>query len=219
MSLNVYLQSDLRSVFAPLHPRTAPADRPEAAFSCGRIDRQRISSKKHYVTCTDAQSKNRVYPETASRTGNRARNMEQSLGDNHLQSLPQSQKRSRVLLSCAPCRNSKLKCDRGQPCGQCARKSAPEACVYAPKPEKKKRQPKGMAARLKRLEGMVRNMMDGEEAGGPQDQQKDNSVSETPSVKGQVVQSNQGTTYIGATHCMAILEDVSAIIVAFKHHY
>lgn len=75
-----------------------------------------------------------------------------------------------------------------------------------------------MAARLKRLEGMVRNMMDGEEAGGPQDQQKDNSVSETPAVKGQVVQSNQGTTYIGATHCMAILEDVGAILVAFKYH-
>jgi hypothetical protein len=73
-----------------------------------------------------------------------------------------------------------------------------------------------MAARLKRLEGMVRNMMDGEETAGLQGQQSRSSVNETPSVKGQLVQSNQGLTYIGATHCMAILEDVGVVLVKSK---
>ncbi|KAJ3496859.1 hypothetical protein NLG97_g2338 [Lecanicillium saksenae] len=87
--------------------------------------------------------------------------MDLSLDGQALPSVP-PQKRSRVLLSCAPCRNSKLKCDRNQPCSQCAKKDRPEACVYAPKPVKKKPPPKGMSARLKRLEGMVRNMMEAE---------------------------------------------------------
>lgn len=65
-------------------------------------------------------------------------------------------KRTRVLLSCAPCRNSKLKCDRATPCGQCIRKSKPDGCLYAPRPEKRK-PAKSMAARLKRLEGSMCN--------------------------------------------------------------
>ncbi|KAL3957675.1 hypothetical protein ACCO45_008253 [Purpureocillium lilacinum] len=69
-------------------------------------------------------------------------------------------KRTRVLLSCGPCRASKLKCDRLQPCSQCAKKSRPELCVYAPRPVKKRPPRRGMSARLQRLEGMVRNMLD-----------------------------------------------------------
>lgn len=56
---------------------------------------------------------------------------------------------------------------------------------------------------------MVREMMDDEgghnkpqatqEAGGPV----------APQVKGQVVHGDRATTYIGATHCLAMLEDVS----------
>src|SRR5687767_6581040 len=71
------------------------------------------------------------------------------------------QKRSRILLSCAPCRHSKLKCDRGQPCSQCLKKDRIDLCTYAPKPEKR-RPAKGVAARLRRLETMVRDMMDGD---------------------------------------------------------
>lgn len=63
-------------------------------------------------------------------------------------------KRVRVLLSCHPCRNSKLKCDRATPCGQCLRKGKPDGCLYAPRPEKRK-PAKTMAARLKRLEGSM----------------------------------------------------------------
>ncbi|KAF6841723.1 C6 transcription factor [Colletotrichum plurivorum] len=118
-------------------------------------------------------------------------------------------KRSRVLLSCGPCRASKLKCDRSQPCGQCLKKSRPEGCVYAPKPEKHK-PTKGMAARLKRLEGMVRTMMDDGVAVPPAVA----AAAAAPARRdvaqpgGQFVQGERAPTYVGATHFMAILEDI-----------
>lgn len=118
-----------------------------------------------------------------------------------------TKKRTRILLSCAPCRNSKLKCDREQPCGQCAKKGRLDLCVYAPKPEKKRPAAKGMAARLKRLEGMVRGMMD--EEGNLKRQPQAAGESTAPQLKGQVVHGENATTYVGATHCLAMLEDVS----------
>jgi hypothetical protein len=118
-----------------------------------------------------------------------------------------SKKRTRILLSCAPCRNSKLKCDREQPCGQCAKKGRLDLCVYAPKPEKKRPAAKGVAARLKRLEGMVRGMMD--EEGNVKPQTQDSGDSAAPPLKGQVIHGDRATTYVGATHCLAMLEDVS----------
>ena len=129
---------------------------------------------------------------------------------------PSRQKRTRILLSCAPCRVSKLKCDRGSPCGQCQKKDREDLCQYAPKPEKRK-PAKSMAARLKRLEGMVRGMMDADgnhisqpSQPGPGEQKQGDE--ETPQLKGQVVRGqNEKTSYIGATHCMAMLEDVSWI--------
>lgn len=132
----------------------------------------------------------------------------------------QRQKRSRVLLSCAPCRHSKLKCDRGQPCSQCLKKDRLDLCTYAPKPEKR-RPAKGVAARLRRLEGMVREMMDGE---GNVDHLATQLQNELPeglgarrdpdstlptAVDGNLVAGQHTTTYVGATHCMAMLEDVS----------
>ncbi|KAM3492128.1 hypothetical protein MY3957_004619 [Beauveria namnaoensis] len=144
--------------------------------------------------------------------------MDFSLDGKALLSVP-PQKRSRVLLSCAPCRASKLKCDRSQPCSQCAKKDRPAACVYAPKPVKRKPPPKGMSARLKRLEGMVRNMMEAEaaenaaEGGKKTDGEEETAAAaatdahEAKTAHGQVVRSVQGSTYVGATHCLAMLED------------
>ncbi|WYZ38654.1 hypothetical protein EsH8_III_000568 [Colletotrichum jinshuiense] len=115
-------------------------------------------------------------------------------------------KRYRVLLSCGPCRASKLKCDRSEPCGQCLKKSRPDGCVYTPKPEKQK-PAKGMAARLKRLEGMVRTMMD--DGGTPpravDAAPKDEGVAQPG---GHLVRGERASTYVGATHFMAILEDI-----------
>ncbi|KXH65470.1 fungal specific transcription factor domain-containing protein [Colletotrichum salicis] len=123
-------------------------------------------------------------------------------------------KRSRILLSCGPCRASKLKCDRSEPCGQCLKKSRPDGCVYAPKPEKQK-PAKGMAARLKRLEGMVRTMMDeGANGVGPQTAGTGAAAANAVEEKGvaqpggQLVQGERASTYVGATHFMAILEDI-----------
>jgi hypothetical protein len=118
-------------------------------------------------------------------------------------------KRSRIVLSCAPCRASKLKCDRDMPCGQCAKKGRVELCQYAPKPEKK-RPAKGMSARLKRLEGIVREMIDVETVVASKPGARDDVSTAGPVVQGQVVRGENATTYVGATHCMAMLEDVSA---------
>ncbi|KAM5342546.1 hypothetical protein ACJ41O_013512 [Fusarium nematophilum] len=123
------------------------------------------------------------------------------------------QKRTRVLLSCAPCRASKLKCDREQPCGQCSKKGRAAHCAYAPKPEKK-RPAKGMSARLKRLEGMVREMMEAEDggatsaAGAYHEGDENGAAAAGPEVQGHVVRGENATTYVGATHCMAMLEDI-----------
>ncbi|KAI1648130.1 fungal-specific transcription factor domain-containing protein [Daldinia loculata] len=122
-------------------------------------------------------------------------------------------KRTRVLLSCAPCRNSKLKCDRTTPCGQCIRKGKPEGCLYAPRPEKKK-PAKSMAARLKRLEGMVRGMIDTE--GSIPIVPTDRKAGQEQSAGGLVVQGEKATSYVGGTHFMAILEDIEDLKSYFE---
>ena len=115
-------------------------------------------------------------------------------------------KRTRVLLSCAPCRFSKLKCDRKEPCSQCEKKARADQCVYAPRPIKKKPPPKNMKARLKRLEGLVRHMMDDD--GDDGEKQPAPALTNPQTAKAKVVHGNNGATFIGATHCMAMLEDV-----------
>ncbi|KAH8908692.1 hypothetical protein BR93DRAFT_496754 [Coniochaeta sp. PMI_546] len=127
-------------------------------------------------------------------------------------------KRTRVLLSCAPCRTSKLKCDRGQPCSMCVRKGRTDGCLYAPRPEKA-RPAKSMAARLKRLEGMVRGMMPGEggEANVPAEPVSAES-GDFSQGRGQVVVASGGksTTYVGATHFMAMLDDIEDLKSYFE---
>ncbi|ORY71200.1 fungal-specific transcription factor domain-containing protein [Pseudomassariella vexata] len=120
-------------------------------------------------------------------------------------------KRTRILLSCSVCRNSKLKCDRAQPCGQCLKKCKPSACEYAPKPEKHKKQAKGMAARLKRLEGMVKGMIDSESLTRPAD-----APDEPTAAGGQVIRGDRATSYVGGTHFMAILEDIDELKSYFE---
>ncbi|PNH41402.1 hypothetical protein VD0004_g5700 [Verticillium dahliae] len=155
-------------------------------------------------------------PEDRSGTG------PDTLGEVHLSSgsatgvAATATKRSRVLLSCAACRVSKLKCDRSSPCGQCIRKGRPEACQYAPKPQRRKPN-QSMASRLKRLEDMVRSMLeDGDVVVDPSRGPAEAAPPLPPSVRvaeglrasGQVVHGERGSTYIGATHFMAMLEDI-----------
>ncbi|KAH8652413.1 hypothetical protein BX600DRAFT_387021 [Xylariales sp. PMI_506] len=122
-------------------------------------------------------------------------------------------KRSRVLLSCSACRGSKLKCDRATPCTQCLKKGRPEACVYAPRPERQK-PAKSMAARLRRLEGMVRGMIETE--GSPVARAPEPYRPPSEAV-GQVVRGDRATSYVGGTHFMAILEDIDELKNYFEY--
>lgn len=138
-------------------------------------------------------------------------------------------KRNRVPLSCNHCRASKQKCDRTRPaCTQCLRRGQPAGCRYADRPARP-RHGRGVAARLQRLEGMVRGMMDegegegeanGAGAGGgdgdgdaPGSERvvDERTGEEEGAVGGRstVVSGRRATSYVGATHFMAILEDVS----------
>ncbi|KAK4168025.1 fungal-specific transcription factor domain-containing protein [Cladorrhinum sp. PSN259] len=148
-----------------------------------------------------------------------------------IQNLPPAHKRTRVLLSCGPCRLSKQKCNRQQPCTNCVKKSKEELCTYVPKPEKPKSD-RSMATRLKRLEGMVKEMMHTQQPSslrtdpGHQVQDSLTAAPEPPTVLtaprdgttheaddqeplAQVVVNKDGHgTYIGATHFMAMLDDI-----------
>ena len=72
-----------------------------------------------------------------------------------------------------------------------------------------------MASRLKHLEGMVRGMMDADGNLIPQEKLSSSDApgpanEDSPVATGQVIRSqNESTAFVGATHCMAMLEDVS----------
>ncbi|KAK6530525.1 hypothetical protein TWF694_003867 [Orbilia ellipsospora] len=47
-------------------------------------------------------------------------------------------KRNRKALSCKPCRNMKVKCDRSMPCDRCVKNNRVSDCIYDGEPESKK---------------------------------------------------------------------------------
>ncbi|KAK7698959.1 hypothetical protein SLS64_012014 [Diaporthe eres] len=113
------------------------------------------------------------------------------------------------------------------------RKSRVDLCKYAPKPVKN-RPPKSMAARLKRLEGMVREMLDedgnvrdpssertavGEDIDSDGDRETAKFASSASG--GQVIRGagarGGNTTYVGATHFMAMLGDIEDLKSYFDH--
>jgi hypothetical protein len=145
----------------------------------------------------------------------------------------QTQKRNRTQLSCTHCRHSKLKCDRNDPCSQCIKKGRASLCTF-PAPATRKKPSASMQNRLKHLESLVKGAMTGQNHAGqpttPSDSSHfdnltlsdghigDESVNEslasskyddaaTPS-SGQVVLGAHASTYVGATHWAAILDDV-----------
>lgn len=61
------------------------------------------------------------------------RNSKQSFMRVNRQRDSSAQRKSRIVLSCIPCRQRKVKCDRLEPCSQCTRRSVAEACDYSPK--------------------------------------------------------------------------------------
>jgi len=69
------------------------------------------------------------------------------------------QKRARSQLSCAPCRQGKLKCNREKPaCDQCTKRNRDSTCLYVPPPAKHK-PAQNVKGRIRQLENMVVDLM------------------------------------------------------------
>ena len=74
---------------------------------------------------------------------------------NHLR-----QKRARSQLSCTPCRQGKLKCNRSHEpaCDQCIKRNRESACIYVPPPAKNK-PAQNVKGRIRQLESLVVDLM------------------------------------------------------------
>jgi hypothetical protein len=146
--------------------------------------------------------------------------------------IPSPHKRNRTQLSCTNCRQAKLKCDRQKPhCLQCEKKGRASLCSF-PSPAARKKPTVSMQNRLKHLESLVKDVMGTGQS--PSMQQIENHaqhsnvnlLSNAASVhgangftdlmedttatasSGQVLLGASESTYVGATHWAAILEDV-----------
>ncbi len=135
-------------------------------------------------------------------------------------------RRNRTQLSCTNCRHSKLKCDRKEPCSQCTRRGKAAQCSI-PLPVPRRRPAVSMQNRLKHLENLVKEAMAGqtprvmnEDAAEVSSQVRSEPVSNGSDVQsisnteisgprsGQVLVYSTESTYVGATHWAAILENV-----------
>ena len=152
--------------------------------------------------------------------------------------LPQT-KRNRIQLSCIHCRHAKLKCDREKPCSQCVKRGRASICSF-PAPNPRKRPAVSMQNRLKHLESLVKGVMTNQSPDDrsktPSNSRTTASLStdtqsqlpptaygavnehaapiqtndDQSSSYGQVVLGANETTYVGATHWAAILDNVSS---------
>lgn len=148
----------------------------------------------------------------------------------------QQTKRNRIQLSCTHCRHAKLKCDRQTPCSQCVKKGRASLCTF-PAPAARKRPAVTMQNRLMHLESLVKGVMTSQGPNVPSDSSSNSQTTTSPAVvpqfqslnevqgafndalistkddlsnsSGQVVLGPNESTYIGATHWAAILDDVS----------
>jgi Fungal Zn(2)-Cys(6) binuclear cluster domain len=143
-------------------------------------------------------------------------------------------KRNRIQLSCAHCRHAKLKCDREKPCSQCVKKGRASVCTFAA-PVTYKRRAVSMQNRLKHLESLVKGVMTSPPSDGTNSSasiahksspdvvsqlQNPTEIRRTfveapihtkdgvSNSSGQVVLRPNETTYVGATHWAAMLDDV-----------
>jgi hypothetical protein len=144
---------------------------------------------------------------------------------------PSPHKRNRTQLSCTNCRQAKLKCDRQKPhCLQCEKKGRASLCSF-PSPAARKKPTVSMQNRLKHLESLVKDVMGTGQspmqqienhaqhsngnllsnaapvrgANGFNDLTEDTTATAS---SGQVLLGASESTYVGATHWAAILEDV-----------
>ncbi|KAF2703937.1 hypothetical protein K504DRAFT_166951 [Pleomassaria siparia CBS 279.74] len=131
-------------------------------------------------------------------------------------------KRVRPQLSCTPCRQGKLKCNREHPiCDQCSRRARHDACHYVPPPARNK-QAQNMRGRLKNLESLVVNLINQKSQ-----ELEPTTMNETvfaTSQQAQVVPaqtfgqlriSHAGTetktNYVGAGHWSSLLKEIEEV--------
>ncbi|KAH6694968.1 fungal-specific transcription factor domain-containing protein [Leptodontidium sp. MPI-SDFR-AT-0119] len=151
-----------------------------------------------------------------------------------------SQKRNRAQLSCTNCRHSKLKCDRKQPCSQCIKRGKISQCTL-PQQVTRRKPAVSMQNRLKHLESLVKDVMSGQSPSSVTQHVDDRSVDQSsttwrmasisdesksrPTVdvgpsshlSGNVMfRPNEKSTYVGATHWAAILEDIEEVKSYFE---
>ncbi|CAO1606326.1 hypothetical protein XANCAGTX0491_009825 [Xanthoria calcicola] len=152
-------------------------------------------------------------------------------------------RRNRVPLSCAPCRNRKLKCNRTQPCENCVKRGDAMSCSYAAPGSRKKtsvaspssNNPGDMQNRIDRLEGLVLSLMtNGAQSAGPaaadrtlsmsastgsmeypQDVEVDDLNNHNGVLK---VMDNNKSMYFGEAHWAAILTDITEVKNYFNEH-
>ncbi|KAF2741355.1 hypothetical protein EJ04DRAFT_2556 [Polyplosphaeria fusca] len=137
-------------------------------------------------------------------------------------------KRARPQLSCTPCRQGKLKCNREHPiCDQCSKRSRHDACHYVPPPARNK-QAQNMRGRIRNLESLVVNLINqkSQESGTPVKDivtgapngdtrpDKDPDEADVESF-GQLRISHAGeqtqTSYVGAGHWSSLLKEIEEV--------
>lgn len=113
--------------------------------------------------------------------------------------------RNREMLTCGPCRQRKLKCDKELPCGSCVKRNDANGCFYNKAGTKKDSSDSTRAAkaeaRLQHLEQLV------EEYASRSDL-PDSHPSEVSNVNGNGITNGDSQLYNGATHFSAMLDGI-----------
>ncbi|KAF2192492.1 hypothetical protein K469DRAFT_731017 [Zopfia rhizophila CBS 207.26] len=137
-------------------------------------------------------------------------------------------KRARAQLSCTPCRQGKLKCNREHPvCDQCTKRSRHNACQYVPPPSKNK-QAQNMRGRIRNLENLVVNLINqkAQEQGTRDDtseaaegqagdtvaqKEADDEANVESFGKLRISHAGAETNYVGAGHWSSILKEIEDV--------
>ena len=129
-------------------------------------------------------------------------------------------KKPRESLVCNPCRQSKLRCDRGQPCGHCARRYQGTACSYQQYAVPKSKPIRNSVAedRLLHLEVLVKELMQTQSSSRASNTVMPTKPITPPAMSqdltGDVDEISNETGYVGATHWSALLEDIHELKAA-----
>ncbi|PWY78360.1 hypothetical protein BO70DRAFT_338925 [Aspergillus heteromorphus CBS 117.55] len=149
------------------------------------------------------------------------------------QSISDSRRREKPILSCTVCRGRKLRCDRQSPCGSCLRRGRPEECIYTSSAQERRdavdyrpraRNPSAKQG-FARLEKFVREQIRAmdekirQESGvRTPSHEPSHSISPPPSQEDQIADTvgkltltDDQTVYTGSSHWANMLEDIQIL--------